>query len=353
MFVCVCVRLPLLCADSNWPQYQFQYHTPSDIAMTRIRRRRERDRSRIGLKSLTGCARSEGILPGGRRSAAVEAEGNATAAKYARLPCLPCCDTRPHMHVCVSSPVRPSALAARVASRDDSAASAGGSARSGASLSSLYRTLNSKPLEERVRVRRSEIHGWGLYVMSDVPKHTMVIEYCGEVIGQAVADKREKRCGRVACASVGQQYAHVSARGMHAGMAFACIAGTRQTAWGVATCSASTSNTSSMLRTLAVLLGSSIIAARCVRCACALCHVCVRACVCGVVCKHSPTLPSLPLQPNSYSRIVTIDGAKHIIIFAMRDLAKGEEVTYDYKFPLEDEGIPCRCGAANCRGRMN
>lgn len=58
-------------------------------------------------------------------------------------------------------------------------------------------------------------------------------------------------------------------------------------------------------------------------------------------------------QPNSYSRIVTVDGEKKIIIFALRDLAKGEEVTYDYKFPLEEEGLPCRCGAANCRGRMN
>ena len=68
---------------------------------------------------------------------------------------------------------------------------------------------------------------------------------------------------------------------------------------------------------------------------------------------HPLCAPPPTHQPNSYSRIVTVDGEKKIIIFALRDLAKGEEVTYDYKFPLEEEGLPCRCGAANCRGRMN
>jgi histone-lysine N-methyltransferase MLL1 len=59
------------------------------------------------------------------------------------------------------------------------------------------------------------------------------------------------------------------------------------------------------------------------------------------------------LQPNSYSKIIQVEGEKKIVIFACRPLFRGEEVTYDYKFPFEEEKIPCRCGAANCRGRMN
>ena len=31
----------------------------------------------------------------------------------------------------------------------------------------------------------------------------------------------------------------------------------------------------------------------------------------------------------------------------------GEEVMYDYKFPIEDVKVPCYCGAPNCRGVMN
>ncbi len=39
-----------------------------------------------------------------------------------------------------------------------------------------------------------------------------------------------------------------------------------------------------------------------------------------------------------------------------RDIRAGEELCYDYKFPLEyDESkrIPCFCGARECRGFMN
>ncbi|XP_065887325.1 histone-lysine N-methyltransferase 2B-like isoform X2 [Dysidea avara] len=60
-------------------------------------------------------------------------------------------------------------------------------------------------------------------------------------------------------------------------------------------------------------------------------------------------------EPNCYSKIITVDGRKKIIIFARRRIVPGEELTYDYKFPIEDASakIPCCCGAANCRGTMN
>ena len=36
-------------------------------------------------------------------------------------------------------------------------------------------------------------------------------------------------------------------------------------------------------------------------------------------------------------------------IIALRPIAIGEEITYDYAFP-PDLAEPCQCGAANCRG---
>ena len=45
--------------------------------------------------------------------------------------------------------------------------------------------------------------------------------------------------------------------------------------------------------------------------------------------------------------------AKHIIIFAARDILGGEEITYDYKFPLEEKKLRCYCGAPTCLGSMN
>ena len=38
---------------------------------------------------------------------------------------------------------------------------------------------------------------------------------------------------------------------------------------------------------------------------------------------------------------------------AARDLEAGEEVTYDYKFPVEAAKIACHCGSPRCLGVMN
>ncbi|XP_063697206.1 histone-lysine N-methyltransferase trithorax [Culicoides brevitarsis] len=58
-------------------------------------------------------------------------------------------------------------------------------------------------------------------------------------------------------------------------------------------------------------------------------------------------------DPNCYSKVVDILGHKHIIIFALRRIIQGEELTYDYKFPFEDDKIPCSCGAKKCRKYLN
>ena len=62
-------------------------------------------------------------------------------------------------------------------------------------------------------------------------------------------------------------------------------------------------------------------------------------------------------QPNAYAKVISVDTdlgpERKIIVFALRDVAAGEEITYDYKFPVEDGSLRCTCGAPNCIGRMN
>ncbi|WAR03387.1 SE1BA-like protein [Mya arenaria] len=58
-------------------------------------------------------------------------------------------------------------------------------------------------------------------------------------------------------------------------------------------------------------------------------------------------------NPNCYAKVITVDGQKKIVIYSRRDINVNEEITYDYKFPIEDEKIPCLCGASTCRGTLN
>ncbi|XP_038135263.1 histone-lysine N-methyltransferase 2B-like [Cyprinodon tularosa] len=60
-------------------------------------------------------------------------------------------------------------------------------------------------------------------------------------------------------------------------------------------------------------------------------------------------------EPNCYSRVINVDGRKHIVIFALRKIYRGEELTYDYKFPIEDDKnkLHCNCGARRCRRYLN
>ncbi|KDQ56889.1 hypothetical protein JAAARDRAFT_132145, partial [Jaapia argillacea MUCL 33604] len=58
-------------------------------------------------------------------------------------------------------------------------------------------------------------------------------------------------------------------------------------------------------------------------------------------------------DPNCTARIITITGDKKIVIYAKQDIELGDEVTYDYHFPIEQDKIPCLCGSAKCRGYLN
>jgi len=49
----------------------------------------------------------------------------------------------------------------------------------------------------------------------------------------------------------------------------------------------------------------------------------------------------------------TEDDNDHIYVVAIRDIAAGEELTYEYNlYDSEDEEGDCHCGAPKCRGTM-
>ena len=61
-------------------------------------------------------------------------------------------------------------------------------------------------------------------------------------------------------------------------------------------------------------------------------------------------------EPSCTAKIIKVDGKKRIVIYALRDIKKNEELTYDYKFEREtndEERIVCLCGAPGCKGYLN
>ncbi|KAI1075232.1 histone H3-K4 methyltransferase Set1 [Whalleya microplaca] len=61
-------------------------------------------------------------------------------------------------------------------------------------------------------------------------------------------------------------------------------------------------------------------------------------------------------MPNCTAKIIKVEGSKRIVIYALRDIAQNEELTYDYKFEREygsQDRIPCLCGTTACKGFLN
>ena len=149
-------------------------------------------------------------------------------------------------------------------------------------------TLGSR--EQVLRFDRSGIHAWGVFADEDLKEGELLLEYRGEIIGNAMAEKREKEYED---AKIGSDYMFRID--------------------GDIVCDATKQGN----------------VARFINASC---------------------------DPNCYTKIINMDGTKRIVIYAKKDIPAGDELCYDYKFPLEydeEKRIPCHCGARNCRGYMN
>ena len=58
-------------------------------------------------------------------------------------------------------------------------------------------------------------------------------------------------------------------------------------------------------------------------------------------------------DPNCTAKLIDYEGATKIAVYALRPIAVGEEITYDYKFPYEEDKIPCFCKSPKCRVWLN
>jgi SET domain-containing protein len=81
-------------------------------------------------------------------------------------------------------------------------------------------------------------------------------------------------------------------------------------------------------------------------------------CVDATRCGNLAHLLNHSCSPNCHSRSIPVwNAAEHrtidkVVIFAVRDIDPGEELTYDYRF-CGEEVLRCDCGAKECRGTVN
>lgn len=148
--------------------------------------------------------------------------------------------------------------------------------------------------KKQLLLGRSSIHSWGLFAGEDIEAGDMVVEYVGEVIRHSVANVRERRY-ELALRARGSS--DIASSYLFRLSAERVVDATHK------------GNISRFIN-----------------------HSC---------------------DPTCMARI--LDG-RRIIMYARRDIQRGEEITYDYKFPHEDDPdkkIKCLCGARQCRGYLN
>lgn len=164
--------------------------------------------------------------------------------------------------------------------------------------------------EHNLEVRRSKIHGWGLFARTSFNRGDLIVEYIGQKIRQAVADKRE----------------------------------TVYEDEGVGSCY------------LFRLDKDDIVdATRTGGMARFMNHCCDPNAYAGIINIPDGTNP-FPVDKACAKIGVPVPESfhgKHIVIFAGRDIQEGEEITYDYKFPIEEKKLRCFCGSSKCQGSMN
>ena len=133
-----------------------------------------------------------------------------------------------------------------------------------------------KTTSQYITVKKSGIHSTGVFAKKDIPVDTKIIEYVGEKVTHAEADKRTGS------------------------------------------------------KVFAFILNS-------------------RYCIDGDVSYNTAKYINHSCDPNAEVDIIK----GHIWIMSMRDIKKGEEITYNYNFDFDPEDYkehPCKCGSKRCVG---
>ena len=165
-----------------------------------------------------------------------------------------------------------------------------------------------KNLAPFFRVDRSRISGLGVYATVPLPAKCMALEYVGEVITNAEADLREEL----------EKAEIVKAAEREGRVATAC----------------ELARAATYMFTLDPAVGTIVDATRMGNITRFVNHCC---------------------EPNCVTRSVKVGGSRKIVLVTQRDVAAGEELTYDYKFKPDtpENEAPCDCGADRCRGIIN
>lgn len=148
-----------------------------------------------------------------------------------------------------------------------------------ASAACLARKLPNPVAWEYVEVRKSRLHGRGLFAARDLPKGTYVMEYRGERVTKKESETRTQEQwdrGRVYMFELSRRFD---------------------------------------------LDGSPA--------------------------SNIARLANFSCDPNCESQN---ENGRKVWIVATRAIRKGEEITYDYNFPLIEPPPVCKCGAKTCRG---
>ena len=165
-----------------------------------------------------------------------------------------------------------------------------------------------RALRPYFRVDRSKIHGAGVYAVSDVPAREILMEYVGEVIRRPVADRRESAARRRAVAAAAAE--------------------------GRSPTAAELASASTYMFTLDHASGRIVDAAKKGNVTRWVNHSC---------------------EPNCATRCAVLDGKRRVVLYSLRNVDAGEELTYDYQFAPDapENAVPCACGAPACRGTIN
>ncbi|KAK6030008.1 SET domain protein [Ostertagia ostertagi] len=187
----------------------------------------------------------------------------------------------------------------------------------------FFKVNQLKYRKKMIKFARSRIHGWGLYAMEAIAPDDMIVEYVGQKVRNTVADVREKAYER---------------RGIGSSYLFriddtTVIDATRMGKL----CSFYKSLLSTQLlrkdkQNVYTYWRAALFNRR--------------------DCAANATLLSYHIM-KAFACVVTVDGDKRIVIYSKTLINKGDEITYDYKFPIEEDKVDCLCGAPNCRGTLN